>query len=359
MKNQTWAYLLGALITFQGCIEQIESPFKAGSIQRNLVVDGKIVPGSGPFSVKLQQIADFARDSLLAVEDARVFILDEESNIFEYTYQGEGVYEIPQYTLQAEVGKSYSLQIHWQDRSYHSLEETIPPLVSIDSIYLEFSQEAVRRIPPNPNPLNVINIFVDTEIPSLPQGPYLRWEASEDFVLHEFLPPGSLKIPRACYYNWAINPQQIKLLDGDQVGSRRWEKNLIGTKEVDWTFYFKHYFNVVQYSTSKASIEYWQKVDQVINQVGSIFDIPPAGIQGNIFREDKREELVLGYFEATATDTAHYLIFREDFPYAVEIEGLCPTFFYYWLFEPPLHPACCQCDYFGGASLTKPYYWQD
>ncbi|MEM6629318.1 MAG: DUF4249 domain-containing protein [Bacteroidota bacterium] len=347
------------LFTSLGCIELVESPFEPGIIERNLVVDGKILPGSGPFFVKLQQIADFARDSVLEVSDAEISLQDEEGNTYEYAYQGEGIYEIAQNTFIAEVGKSYSLQILWQNNSYRSQAEKIPQFVPIDKIYVEFSKEAVERIPPNPLPRDVIKIFLDTEIPSSPQGPYLRWEATEDFVLHEFLPPGSLKVPKSCYYNRTIGPQQIKLLDGDRVSSGRKEKNLIGIKELDWTFFYKHYFNVVQYSISAESFEYWERADLVINQVGSIFDIPPAGLQGNIFREDKPEELVLGYFEATATDTAHHVVFRADFPFGVQVDGLCPSLFYYQFIDPTLHPACCRCEIIEGARLTRPYYWED
>ena len=359
MKKQIGLCLLGILFTFPGCIELIESPFESGSIQRNLVIDGKILPGSGPFFVRLQQIADFARDSLLDVSDAQVSLWDEEGNSREYSYLEEGIYEIPRGAFQAEVGKAYSLLIRWQDKSYRSTPEIIPPFVPIDDIYVEFSKQAIEKIPPNPIPKDVINIFVDTEIPALQKGPYLRWEASEDFVLHEFLPPGSLKVPASCYYNRTIGPQKIKILDGDRVGPGKWERNLIGTKEVDWTFFYKHYFNVVQYSISRESYEYWQKVDLVINQVGSIFDIPPAGIQGNIFREEDPEELVLGYFEATSADTAHHLVFKADFPSGVQVEGLCPSVFYYLFIDPTLHPACCNCRLIEGARLTRPYYWED
>ena len=351
--------IYGSLLGWMGCIEQIESPFSSEVIQRNLVVDGKIFPGNGPYYIHLRQIADFARDSLVEVNDARVSIKDEEDHTAEYSYIGEGRYELERGNFSGIEGKSYQIRIEWEGKRYQSEFATIPEAIPIDRIYVDFSFEAPERTPPTTLPIDLIKIFLDTSIPERQKGPYLRWELSEDFVLHEFLPPGSLKVPKSCYYHESINPQKILLYDGDRQNPGKKEGVLLGIKEKDWTFFYKHYFNVVQHSISQPAFEYWQRANQVINQVGSIFDTPPAGIQGNVFRTDRPEELVLGYFEATNPDTAHLELFRADFPLTVRVEGLCPSVFFYQLFNPVLPEACCRCEVLEGASLLRPYYWED
>ena len=202
-------------------------------------------------------------------------------------------------------------------------------------------------------------MLLDTSLPDRSEGPYLRWEVSEDYVLHEFLPPGSLKVPNSCYYHRSIGPQKILLLDGDRSVPGPVDGKLLGIKELDWTFFYKHYFNVVQHSISKPAFDYWQRADQVINQVGSIFDTPPAGIQGNIFRTDDPTELVLGYFEATNPDTAHHVVYKADFPFGVQVEGLCPSVFYYLFIDPTLPDPCCNCGILDWLQPGRPYYWED
>ena len=55
---------------------------------------------------------------------------------------------------------------------------------------------------------------------------------------------------------------------------------------------------------TRDAIEYWRKVNILANQVGSIFDTPPAEINGNIKNLNNQDEKVYGYFQ-TVNETYH------------------------------------------------------
>ena len=107
--RKIWILCCGVSLLFGSCIEQVETPFDAEAVQRNLVVDGTFFPGEGPYQVRLQQIADFARDSLIQIESAEVEISDGGGSSAIYRYIGDGVYQIDRGAYVGVVGKSYTL----------------------------------------------------------------------------------------------------------------------------------------------------------------------------------------------------------------------------------------------------------
>ncbi len=99
---------------------------------------------------------------------------------------------------------------------------------------------------------------------------------------------------------------------------------MVVSRLVDWSFYEKHYFTLYQSAMTRDAIEYWRKVDILANQVGSIFDTPPAEINGNIKNLNNQDEKVYGYFQ-TVNETYHrFTLYKEDLPFPL----LMPTLYF-------------------------------
>jgi hypothetical protein len=159
--------------------------------------------------------------------------------------------------------------------------------------------------------------------------------------------------PKTCYIIEKVNPQNILLFSSENTASDQLNKHLIATNLIAPTYAYatRHYYNVYQYSITQAAYEYWQKVDKVANQVGSVFDAPPASIQGNVFNANDPSEEVLGYFQVTALDTVRAVSFRQDFP-EVNIYPFCRL-----PYEPSSREACGNCLSLKNSTLERPLYW--
>jgi len=57
---------------------------------------------------------------------------------------------------------------------------------------------------------------------------------------------------------------------------------------------------VNQYSLNEDEYIYWEKLQNISEEVGSLYDITPSSISGNIFCIEDPAEQVLGYFSVSA-----------------------------------------------------------
>jgi hypothetical protein len=89
------------------------------------------------------------------------------------------------------------------------------------------------------------------------------------------------------------------LFNSEDVKAEVLEKFLVASRIIDWSILERHYFTIYQSSLTPEAYEYWRKVNVVANQVGSIFDTPPAEITGNVRNVNQPSETVLGYVQAS------------------------------------------------------------
>jgi hypothetical protein len=76
-------------------------------------------------------------------------------------------------------------------------------------------------------------------------------------------------------------------------------------------------FSVYQTSLTPDDFEYWRKVQLLLSQAGSIFDTPPAPIEGNISNEQNSKEIVLGFFEASNVTIDRFAVFPFNIPFYI------------------------------------------
>jgi hypothetical protein len=148
----------------------------------------------------------------------------------------------------------------------------------------------------------------------------LKWGVEEVFLLSptDFPDPfGS--IPPPCFVVQNADPQRIVLFDGSEVSVTSINNILVASRLIDWTFLERHYFTTYQSAITKDAYEYWRKVNIVANQVGTIFDTPPASIVGNIVSEENPNEKTLGYFQAVNQTYNRFFVFPSDLPFTLAV----------------------------------------
>jgi hypothetical protein len=65
---------------------------------------------------------------------------------------------------------------------------------------------------------------------------------------------------------------------------------------------------VRQFSLNQDEYYYWEKLQRLTENVGSLYDVTPFSVEGNIFNIDNPDEKVLGYFSVSSVSTKRLFI---------------------------------------------------
>ncbi len=283
-----------------------------------------------------------------------------------------GVYELPGNVLIREPGRSYVLDVKVRDKTYSTAPQIMPENYGQDFLSWEL---AVNRDISSAGVAveeDVVNIYGRTDFGDLPNEFYLRWDIEEAYTyLGTFLPLNHFPLSGGqvqCYVVGDLNEQRIFLHNGEQNRASSLPNQLFVSRRVDKSFQTLHYFNVIRSSLSKEAYEYWSRLDVIVNRQGSIFDVPPAPVVGNVMAETEDEE-VLGFFEVVSVDTTRLALTRRDIPVFIfdDCERRGERFLE--LFTVPrdcrqclidegiVDASCLQCNVLPGSSLMRPSYF--
>lgn len=332
-----------------GCIEQIT--FNINRSAGQLIVDGGITDNPGPYKLRLGLTSEKSTVPI-PLSNALVTIVDGDGNREIYTETADGLYLLMGKTVKGERGQSYHIEIELPNgKKYQSFPETMPRRVGRDSVYIELGTVEEQSSSGSLSERNAVLVFADTYIPDHEDPVYLKWEVEGLYSFREIEIPSPFRPePPVCYISQHLAPQNILLFSTLESDSELINKQLVATKKVILSeFYRRYYFNVIISSITERRYTYWEKVNEVINSTGTIFDVPPATVTGNIFNVGDEDEQVFGYFEAAIVDTARISTFRTDFPFF--IPNPCGQF------NPYRHRACRNCLSIENSSGERPYYY--
>ena len=349
LKAKFFFILVFLVYSLSACVDQIKFEEASDIKDFPLIIEGKVTLGKGPFLVKISR---FNGDIPAAVENAEVFLLNGKGEKEPFLYSDEGIYKAKGEVIQGEIGESYQLEILLNGKHYLSRPEIMPTPARLDSLSVETADKEVG-VTGGFLLQTFVNVNINATLPVVEDGPFLRWTVREAWKLTETQSPNPLARPKVCYFEGKIRPQSPLLFNGNQVLTRELVNFPFFDRLADWSFGERHVFYVQQSTTTAGAFDYWQDVDLVVNQNGSIFDAPPAALPGNVYNVDDSLELVLGYFEAAAVDTLNFPVYKFDLAPFDVVERCFPSYLdYNFGARQPFE--CYNCLFIDGASLTRP-----
>ncbi len=313
---------LKSILTFSSfvvlisCLTPINFPADIGS--QRIVISGQVSNLSDRNIVYVGKTADTQRLPI-PIEGASIRLVDQSNNSIQYT---ESQYKAGEYTLDGffgTPGSTYYLVVALPNGEVYQSDPEQMPLESgsVSTVY-EIKNETFTDNEGVISEQSYLKIYANSKLPEKSGESYFKWIVEEVFaIVPTDFPDFAGSIPPNCYIYQNADPQRIVLFNGAEILARTLDKNLVASRPIDYSFIDRHYFTTYQSSITKEAFEYWKKVNILANQVGSIFDTPPARITGNVVNVNKKSEEVLGYFQATNQSYDRFFVLKYDLPFPI------------------------------------------
>lgn len=303
MKN-IWKILLTSFILlFSSCISQFV-PQTTGD-RELLVVEGLITDKPEAYTIKLSRpfhlgISNVARP----ISGCDVSISDDMGQLFSFNETTPGTYISDPTKFQGIIGRTYTLHIRTNLTNnilnYESFPVEIKPVPPIDSLYYE--KVTFQEGPDGSVSQEGCQIFLDTHDPKN-ECKFFRWEYSETW---QFRLPYSVP-NRVCWLSNnsdVVNIKNTSVISEDRV--TKYPLTLVSN--VTDRLRERYSLLVNQYSLNEDEYLYWEKLQNISEQVGGLYDIVPSAIPSNIYCLEDPTQKVLGYFSVSACSSKRIFI---------------------------------------------------
>lgn len=373
MKIIQQTLLFSLILLFNGCIVQFIP--ETSEDQDLLVVEGLITDQPGQNTIKLSKSLPLGgKSSAKPLRGGNVTITDDLGSNFRLNETVAGNYVTPPY-FHGMVGRSYTLHIKINDATrnlnYQSFPMEMKPVPQIDSIYYEkvtIIEKYVGSIQ-----AEGCQIYLNTHDPEN-SCKFYRWEYAEtwEFRLPYMVPNNTCWISSN---SDKINIKSTASLAEDRI--IRYPLNFVSN--MTDRLKVKYSILVTQYSLNEDEYTYWEKLQNIAEQVGGLYDITPSSIPSNIWCVENPSDKVLGYFSVSASSSKRIFI-KDRFLGIVDLYANCisDTVFgggsipdlntYVWVIidhQSPPDPyrvltqikGCYDCSVRG--TTTEPVYWRD
>ncbi len=379
MMYKDWIYrsiwMISLLAVF-GCVEPIE--FDVPPPQSLVVIEGMISDLDETYTVNITRAIPLGRDTINRppVENARVRLYDDQSNIEDFTETSPGVYKTGG-AIQGEIGRSYHIRVELEDGTvYESKPDLLKPVGSVQEIRYEYEERLEEEFFGDVRK-DVFNVFIDSNIGS-GIGNYVRWRYKGVYrvvtnpelrvikLTYSTLP---LPAPRYCGgYRTAGHPSGSgyilvkerectccecfvneyedapQLSDDLLIADGQFNNIKVGEVPIsNITFFDKYMIEVEQMSMTQTAYEFFKLIRIQKEEASNIFQPPSGELIGNVFPVNS-EDRVIGLFWATAISKKTAFLDKDDLPYTLTPMEIIPE-------------SCL--IYFKNATTTKPQGWED
>jgi len=310
---------LCVFILMTGCIVQFTP--ETEEEKELLVVEGLITDQPGPNTIKLSKSLPFGKKSeAKPLSGCFVSLKDDIGNYYPLVEKGAGTYITNSTAFRGQVGRFYTLGIVTNNgaktTSYESFPVEMKPVPPIDSIYYE--KTVIKEGFENYFGIDGCNIYLDTHDPEN-KCKYYRWDYNETWILRLLFPVENIK----CWVNDTsnvINFKSTAAFDEARI-IRHPVTNISNNTD---RLKIKYSISVNQYSLNEDEYVYWEKLQNITDQVGGLYDVIPASVPSNVFCIDNPVERVLGYFSVSARSSKRIFI-KDNFSGIVNLYPDCPT----------------------------------
>lgn len=364
------------ILIISGCITQFvpdtdEDP-------NLMVVEGLISDQPEVYTIKLSRSMPLGKKTTLKpLKGCTVIIKDNMGHTYTATESSTaGTYLTTPGTFQGVIGRIYTLHINTNNStinhySYESMPMEMKAVPPIDSLFYE--KVVIQEKTEHSSAKEGSQIYLNTHDP---QGfcKFYRWDYIETW---KFRVP--YNVPNnTCWITNNSNEIDVKSMSVlAQNRISRFPLKFI-SNETD-RLAVRYTILVNQYSLNEDEFTYWEKLQNISEEVGSLYDITPSSIPGNIFCIEDPAEQVLGFFSVSGK-TSKRIYIDESFRGLVNYYSDCPsdTIYgrgtipglngYVWVIDdqpyamPPYRVItekkfCADCTVKG--TTTQPAFWEE
>ena len=381
-----------ALITgwmVSGCVDEYW-PDLGVKYDRALVIDGLITDEPGPYTIKLSLSSSVNEPELIALGGCSVSIMDNHGNEEFLTEEEVGVYRTAINGIQGKPGRKYKVLIITEEgKQYASAFEQLNVSTQIESVYPKIEYQE------NPEGLYHIEglrFYLDTYLAEQDTNYYLwRLESTFKFNANHFVryifdgtiefftPIDSLY---TCYRTASVKQiYAYSTVDLNEPKINAFPLNYVTTLSKELSL--RYSLHVKQMSITASAYTFWKSLEELNSESGSLYTKQPYQVRGNVINVEDENEPVLGYFIVAGISEKRIYVDRPkelDFYYRQEctlftedIMTLLWAKYPHWPVllagkitwyghVPALVPneGCIDCrEEYGGATLTKPEFWED
>ena len=269
-----------------------------------LIVDGGITNDPGPYSVALSISQGVEDEVTLPLSGATVRIEEKDGFAEILTEVREGFYQSSPDKIQGIPGREYRLVIEAGQKRYESEWMYMKKCPEIDNLYW---QRDVR------NGIDLdydgIQIYIDTHDPDNSTR-YYRWEYKEAWAFSA--PISSSWNPTMCYSK--SNSSSIMIGTTERYQSDRLEKQpIVYINQTTSRLILRYRFIVIQHAINQREYRYWEALEELNENLGTLFDPIPARINGNVRNINDPKESVLGFFTCSSVKKDTMYVDVRDF----------------------------------------------
>lgn len=370
MRSSNFIRLILLLVLAAGCTGPYYTDVDEN--QELLVVDGMITDQYRANKIKLSRSMPIGKPLVRKpVKGAIVTITDEKGIVTTLTESPAGTYSTDSLKFRGCAGSRYALNIKINNAKYETDFIEMKPVPPIDSLYYE---KVVISASEDINDVDEgCKIYADTRDPT-GKCLFFRWDYSETWEYH--IP--YIVTNRIC---WVTDHSDEVLIKNTSIYSqaRVSKYPILFIRNTTDKLKVKYSILVNQYSLNQQEFDFWEKVENISENVGNLYDITPVAIQGNIRCTTNPGETVHGYFSVSAVSQKRlfiqdkflgqpnfYIYCATDTIYgSLPEEGLNTKF---WVIEenideiPPIYVIteyreCADCTTEG--TKIKPPFWDE
>jgi hypothetical protein len=309
------------ILVISGCITQFVPDIDEDPDL--LVVEGLISDQPEVYTIKLSKSMPLGKKTTLRpLKGCTVSIRDNLGHAYlapESTTAG--TYLTTPGTFRGVVGRQYTLHINTNNSttnhySYESLPMEMQAVPPIDSLFYE--KVVIQEKTEFSGAKEGSQVYLNTHDP-LESCKFYRWDYTETwkFRLPYYVPNNTCWITNNSN---EINIKSMSILTQNRIS--RFPLKFI-SNETD-RLAVRYTILVNQYSLSESEYTYWEKLQSISEEVGSLYDITPSSIPGNIFCIEDPAEQVLGFFSVSGK-TSKRIYIDENFLGLVNYYKECPA----------------------------------
>lgn len=303
MRSQSFIRLILFLALASGCTVQFIPDIDEN--KELLVVEGMITDQNRVNRIRVSRSMPVGKPLVRkAVKGAVVTVTDENGVISTLKESPPGTYCTDSTKFRGHVGGRYSLDINTNFVNYSTDFIEMKPVPPISSVYYE--KVAITASKDSTELEEGCRIYLDSYDPSK-ECLFFRWDYVETYEYHV---PYDV-INKVC---WVTERSDRILIKNTSIYNQaRISKYpiLFITNKTDK---LKERYSILinQYSLNESEYNFWEKVQNISQNVGGLYDITPVAVPGNIKCNTNLNETVLGYFSVSAV-TQKRLFIKDKF----------------------------------------------